>query len=235
MVDWVLPVSDMPSRRIDYHRLEPRLKLPPEEGPQPAQAAAALAPSSSEGALREVLSFLHMHTARDFSYDKRATILRRIARRMQVNGVDELQAYLACVPTRPGEPAALLQDRLISVSNFFRDPECCQALEAELPALFEGKSAMDAVRVWVAGCATGEEASSVAILLSEYGRAIDSPATVQVFATDLDDAAIQTAREGCYPSAIEADVSEERLRRSWPWCRTSRARRSRRSSRPCSG
>jgi len=160
-----------------------------------------------------VLTFLRTSTARDFTYYKRATILRRIGRRMQVNGVEDLRAYLNCLRTRPGEPAALLQDLLISVTNFFRDAECFRALEAVLPRLFEGKTAGDLLRVWVAGCATGEEAYSVAILLNEHARQMESPPTLQVFATDLDDQAIQTARDGCYPTVIEADVSEERLRR----------------------
>ena len=212
MVDWVLPVQDMPQRLIDYHRLEPRLQLPPEDGPQPARESP-MSPDGTEAALREVLTFLRTSTARDFTYYKRATILRRIGRRMQVNGVEDLRAYLNCLRTRPGEPAALLQDLLISVTNFFRDAECFRALEAVLPRLFEGKTAGDLLRVWVAGCATGEEAYSVAILLNEHARQMESPPTLQVFATDLDDQAIQTARDGCYPTVIEADVSEERLRR----------------------
>jgi two-component system CheB/CheR fusion protein len=212
MVDWVLAAHDMPGRLIDYHRLEQRLKLPAEEGPQPA-VPPPVGPHGSEAMLREVLTFLRTRTGRDFSCYKRATILRRIGRRMQVNDVDDLPAYLACLRTRPGESAALLQDLLISVTNFFRDPECFKALEAELPRVFEGKTASDTVRVWVAGCATGEEAYSVAMLLLERAWLLDSPPKIQLFATDLHEAAVQTARDGCYPTSIEADVSEERLRR----------------------
>ena len=109
MIDWILPVCDMPCRLIDYHRLEPRLKLPPEEGPQPGQVVAPAASTGSESVLRDVLTFLRMRTARDFSYYKRATILRRIARRMQVNG-DRRAAGLPGLPAHPagrtGGPAA---------------------------------------------------------------------------------------------------------------------------------
>lgn len=212
MVDWVLAPADMPERLIAYHRLETRLRLPPEEGPQPAQAPVPPG-DTVEAALRDVLNFVRMRTGRDFSYYKRATILRRIGRRMQVNGVDDLPGYLECLRTRPGEAAALLQDLLISVTNFFRDARCFAALTERLPQVFAGKRPGDMVRVWVAGCATGEEAYSVAMMLNEHARTLDAPPLIQVFATDLDDQAIQFAREGIYPLVMEADVSEERLRR----------------------
>jgi two-component system, chemotaxis family, CheB/CheR fusion protein len=212
MVDWVLPVAEMPARLLDYHRQEKKVRLPPEDGPQPAQPAPQH-DSADESQLREVLTFLRARTGRDFSYYKRATILRRIGRRMQVNGLDDLAGYMNCVRTRPGEAGALLQELLISVTNFFRDPDCFAALEACIPELFRHKGPGDTVRVWVAACATGEEAYSVAMLLQEHARTLDAPPVVQVFATDLDEEAIQTAREGIYPFTIEADVSEERLRR----------------------
>jgi two-component system, chemotaxis family, CheB/CheR fusion protein len=212
MVDWVLPVADMPAKLVDYHRQERKLRLPPEDGPPPTEQAARSS-GADEALLREVLTFLRTRTGRDFSYYKRATILRRIGRRMQVNAIDDLADYLDCLRTRPGEAAALLQDLLISVTNFFRDGECFGALEARIPELFRNKGPGDAVRVWVAACATGEEAYSIAMLLNEHARTLDTPPVVQVFATDLDEVAIQVAREGLFPATIGADVSEERLRR----------------------
>ena len=212
MVDWVLAPADMPERLIAYHRLEARLRLPPEEGPHSAQAPSP-ARDTVEAELRDVLTFLRTRTGRDFSCYKRATILRRIGRRMQVNGVDDLPAYLGCLRTRPGEAAALLQDLLISVTNFFRDDHCFATLKKELPQVFAGKRPGDMVRAWVAGCATGEEAYSVAMLLNEHARTLDAPPLLQVFATDLDEQAIQFARDGLYSPVMEADVSEERLRR----------------------
>jgi len=214
MVDWVLPVAAMPARLIKYHELATRLKLPPEEGPQPAQPAA-LHPTVAEGeaVLRDVLTFLRSRTGRDFSYYKRATILRRIGRRLQVAGIDDLPTYLEFLRTNSGEASALLQDMLISVTNFFRDSEAFDALALEIPALFRGKGPGDCVRVWVAACATGEEAYSIAMLLSEHARTLDAPPQIQVFATDLDEDVIKSARDGLYPTAITADISEERLRR----------------------
>jgi two-component system CheB/CheR fusion protein len=206
LVDWVLPAGEMPARLLSYFRLEKSIVLQEE-----ARVAGAVPPDESH--LRDVLGFLRNRTGRDFTVYKRATVLRRIARRMQVNGVDNLPAYLNCMRTRPGEVGALLQDLLISVTNFFRDGTCFEALEQQVPALFLNKTSYDVVRVWTAACATGEEAYTVAMLLSEYADTLDAPPAIQVFATDLDDTAIQAARQGIYPAAIVADVNEERLRR----------------------
>jgi two-component system, chemotaxis family, CheB/CheR fusion protein len=211
MVDWVLPVAEMGERLRLYFALEKKLKLPPEEPASPMGQTPE--GPSEETALRDVLGFLRTRTGRDFSYYKRATIVRRIARRMQVNGVQDLPAYLTCLRTTPGEAGALLQDLLISVTNFFRDSDCFIGLNAHLGEIFKGKTTNDTVRVWCAACATGEEAYSLAILLSERAREMESPPMIQLFATDLDEEAIKTAREASYPSTIEADVSEDFLRR----------------------
>jgi two-component system CheB/CheR fusion protein len=212
MVDWVLPAAQMPGRLMQYWTLERQVKLPPEDAPAPADSWRA-DPNADEVVLRDVLALLRTRTGRDFANYKRATILRRIGRRMQVNGVGSLRDYLGCLRARPGEAAALLQDLLISVTNFFRDAECFAALERQVPQLFQGKGPGESVRVWVAACATGEEAYSVAMLLAEHAATLAAPPPVQVFATDLDEEAIHAAREGVYPAGIEADVSEERLRR----------------------
>ncbi|WP_367872816.1 chemotaxis protein CheB [Luteolibacter sp. Populi] len=211
MVDWVLPVDEMPRRLLEYRETARRLQLPAEEKPrvQEAQISAQL----DEEALMAVLSYLRSRNGHDFSYYKRATILRRIARRMQVNNCSDLGAYLAYLRNHPGETTALLQDLLISVTNFFRDREAFAAVEAIIPSLFKDKGPNDQVRVWVAGCATGEEAYSFAILLSEYAARLEAPPQIQIFASDIDETAIETARVGCYPETIMADVSEERLRR----------------------
>ena len=213
MVDWVLRVGQMPERLIKYYDLARRLDLPPEEDPQPAEPMVRSPVSDAEAALREVLLFLRGRTGRDFAYYKRATILRRIGRRLQVNGIDDLRGYLEFLQLHPGETGALLQDMLISVTNFFRDREAFDALEAHIPGLFRDKRPTDTVRVWVPGCATGEEAYSLAILLSEHARKLDAPPQIQIFATDLDEGVIKSARDGSYPDTIAADVSEERLRR----------------------
>jgi two-component system CheB/CheR fusion protein len=212
MVDWVLRPEEMPERLIEYEKREKRLQVPPEEGPNPA-AVPRPAIGQEEIALRDVLAFLRTRTGRDFSYYKRATIVRRVARRMQVNEVDNLPAYLTFLRTHPGEAGALLQDLLISVTNFFRDREAFDALERMIPALFRDKTQADTVRVWVPACATGEEAYSIAMLLAEHARTLDAPPALQIFATDLDEDVLAEARNGLYPDAITTDVSADRLRR----------------------
>jgi two-component system CheB/CheR fusion protein len=212
MVDWVLKAAEMPQRILDYVAQERKLELPPEDGPAPAAATRAGA-GEPEGAFREILVFLRRRTGRDFSYYKRATIVRRISRRMQVNAVDDMGSYLSFLRTHPGEAGALLDDLLISVTNFFRDRDAFAALEARIPKLFQGKTQGDTVRAWCPACATGEEAYSVAMLLVEHARTLDQPPAIQVFGCDLDDEAVRSARAGVFPEAIAADVSEARLRR----------------------
>lgn len=224
MIDWVLPVAQMPARLLEFARNENRMKLPPEI-PEVDEADAKVedalgGPTISdetrdaedEEAIGKVLGDLRVQTGHDFSHYKRATVLRRIARRLQVNSIESIPRYLEFLRSHPAEARALLQDMLIGVTHFFRDRETFAALEAHIPQLFAGKTAEDEVRVWVTGCATGEEAYSIAMLLCEHCERLDNPPKVQIFATDIDEQSIADARDGRYPTAIEADVSPERLR-----------------------
>jgi two-component system CheB/CheR fusion protein len=163
----------------------------------------------------EILAHLRVRTGHNFARYKRGTLNRRIERRMQVNNLPDLPSYLKFLNQHPGEVQALLRDLLISVTNFFRDKEVWDYLETMvIPGLFKGKtSAESTVRVWVAGCATGEEAYSIAILLHEYASRLIVVPKLQIFATDLDEYAIGTAREGSYPETIALDVSADRLQR----------------------
>lgn len=224
MVDWILPVEQMPVRLLRYAEREQRLQLPPEAGPNPVLASPP-SPSVEERALGDILALLHSRTGRNFGYYKRATIVRRIARRMQVNGVEDLPSYLTYLGMHPGEAGALLQDLLISVTNFFRDREAFGALQSQVAELFRGKGPSDAVRVWVPACASGEEAYSIGIMLSDHARMLDTPPALQIFATDLDEEVLQEARRGFYSASIANDVSEERLQRYFGASRLSRARR----------
>lgn len=205
MVDWILKAAEMPGQLITYYAHASKLTLPSEE--------ESASPAEEETRLQEVLGFLRAKTGRNFAPYKRATVLRRLSRRMQVNLVHTLEDYFAFLRTHAGETGALLQDLLISVTNFFRDRDSFRALEEKIPSLFEGKTHKDSVRVWVAACATGEEAYSLAMLLAEHAATLESPPSIQIFATDLDETAIQIARLGLYPLAITADVSEDRLGR----------------------
>ncbi|HEY1770302.1 MAG TPA: PAS domain S-box protein [Chthoniobacterales bacterium] len=224
MVDWVLPVAEMPGKLVEFVHNENRMQLPPEipeakepDAKDPSAAGGETVSNETraeadESAFNQVLVHLRAQTGHDFSHYKRATILRRIARRLQVNSVESVPDYLEFLRRHPAEVRALLADLLIGVTHFFRDQESFRALEANIPQLFAGKQREDTVRVWVVGCATGEEAYSIAMLLCEHAGRLEAPPHIQVFASDIDDSAIQDARDGLYPTTIEADVSIERLR-----------------------
>ncbi|MFN2623443.1 MAG: PAS domain S-box protein [Chthoniobacterales bacterium] len=225
MVDWVLPVAQMPGKLMEFVRNENAMQLPPEipeahepdvkvkDAPGGETVSDETRSRDDEGAILEVLALLRAQTGHDFAHYKRATILRRIARRMQVNLIERIPDYRNFLRNYPAEARALLQDLLIGVTNFFRDQDSFAALQANIPQLFAGKTADDQVRAWVVGCSTGEEAYSIAMLLSEYAERWKAPPKIQVFATDIDEQSLLEARDGLYPLTIEADVSQERLNR----------------------
>ena len=204
-VDFILPVAAIPEKLVALRQNAERIQLPAPEKPRR---------NGNEEALREILTLLRARTRHDFTNYKRGTLLRRIERRLQVTESEDIPTYLEYVRNHPAELQGLLRDMLISVTNFFRDPEAFSALANEVvPRLFANKEAGNQVRVWTTGCATGEEAYSLAILLSEHAERLNNPPGIQVFATDIDDQAIATARGGVFPDTIAADVSPERLKR----------------------
>ncbi|MGD9947205.1 MAG: PAS domain S-box protein [Desulfobulbus sp.] len=167
-----------------------------------------------EEELQLLFPLLKAKTGHDFSAYKRNTILRRIDRRMVVNEVQRFEKYLAILAENQQEAGALYQELLIGVTCFFRDPEAFNLLRTEIiPHLFANRAEDDPVRIWHACCATGEEAYSVAILLQEYLEEKNLHTKVQIFATDLDEVAINQARAGVYSSTIENEVSEAWLQK----------------------
>jgi two-component system, chemotaxis family, CheB/CheR fusion protein len=201
MADFVLPLREIAARLPELIR-NPR-NLPSD----------ALTEEDGE-AMPRILSYLRVRSGHDFSSYKKSTVRRRIARRMQVQRAATMADYLAILRDNPNEAQSLFADLLISVTTFFRDTNAFDKLAAlVIPRMFEGKGAADTIRVWVPGCATGEEAYSIAILLLEEAARHEIHCGLQVFASDLDDNALIAAREGRYPIAIEADMTEERLRR----------------------
>jgi two-component system CheB/CheR fusion protein len=214
MVDYVLPVIELPNALVTYWRNGQSIELPIESAPLPTEdMLSPPLPKDDGDALREIFAQLRMGTNHDFSQYKRPTLRRRIGRRMQVHGITDMPSYALLLRQQPEELQALLRDLLISVTNFFRDPEAWLTLESLVPQIFAGKHADDHVRVWVAGCASGEEAYSVAMLLYEYASTLDQAPGIQVFATDIDEEAIAAARQGLYRETIAEDVSPERLAR----------------------
>ncbi|WP_251980553.1 chemotaxis protein CheB [Salinibacter ruber] len=204
-VDLVAPAGKLAGRLVAYHRNARVIQLP--------ESGEAL-PSGEQTTLQKIFAELQGRTGHDFSHYKRSTVLRRLERRMQVTDTETLEAYLQVLEDRPGEARALYKELLISVTRFFRTPEAFETLEGSvIPPLFEDKGPDEEVRVWVPGCATGEEAYSVAMLLHEHARSMEAPPELQVFATDVDTEGLGIARRGTYPPTIEADVSEDRLGR----------------------
>ena len=201
LADFVLPVREIAARLPELIRI--RRNLPSDD----------LTETDGE-AMQRILSHLRVRSGHDFSSYKKSTIRRRIARRMQVQRAATMADYLVTLRENPSEAQALFADLLISVTTFFRDTSAFDKLAAlVIPRLFDDKGASDTIRVWVPGCATGEEAYSIAILLLEEAARHEIRCGLQVFASDLDDGALIAAREGRYPIAIEADMTEERLRR----------------------
>ena len=160
-----------------------------------------------------ILAFLRAKTGHDFSGYRRATVMRRLERRIHFTQSENLAGYLGHLTSTPDEAQSLLNDLLITVTSFFRDPDAFDALRRDvLPKLFSDAGS-DGIRVWVAGCATGEEAYSLAILLCEYSEGFAEPPRIQIFATDVHERSFAYARDGFYPDTIAADVSPGRLER----------------------
>ena len=172
-------------------------------------------PTDEEGGLQQVFATLRRRTGVDFSQYKRSTVLRRLNRRMVVHQLEEMDAYVALLEAEPAEQDALYRDLLINVTGFFRDPEAFRVLQERVfPALTADRSPDTAIRIWVPGCASGEEVYSIAIALLEYLEDAGAPAfPLQLFGTDLDEQAIDTARAGIYPESIAQDLTPGRLRR----------------------
>lgn len=170
-------------------------------------------PKRASGISR-ILMQLRTKTGHDFSLYKKSTITRRIERRMLHHAIADTDVYARFLKENPAEVTALFKELLINVTSFFRDTEAFGVLREEiLPALCKDKSEQSTFRAWVAGCATGEEAYSIAILLKEWMEENHREFKVQIYSTDLDDEAIAIARAGIYPSNIAQDVTPERLRR----------------------
>jgi two-component system CheB/CheR fusion protein len=203
LVDLVLPPREMSAAVVRYVQ----------GGPAAVTAAEGqIAPTETE-VLDEILEVLVRQRA-DFRGYKPATVLRRISRRMGVTRTKTLAGYLSLLRRQPEEVARLAKDLLIGVTSFFRDPGAYEELRRlALAPLVREKAEGTPVRVWVAGCATGEEAYSLAILLLEEMWAAGRSLPVQIFASDVDAEALEFARAGVYPESIAADVSADRLAR----------------------
>ncbi len=204
LVDFTLAPEEMPEQLLSY------VQHPYATSGQ-GEAAQLLA---DEDSLTKVLALVQRASGVDFTYYKPSTVVRRVERRMNINQLWHLSDYVKYLESTPREVLNLNKELLIGVTSFFRDPQAYEVVaNSVVPAVLERHRQDGAVRVWSAGCSTGEEAYSLAILLLEQADRERLACDVKVFATDLDREALDFAGQGLYPESIAADVSPERLGR----------------------
>ena len=205
LADIVAPAAELPEKIIAYLQRTPPL----------ASSAVALENKTQSG-LEKVFILLRAHTGHDFSLHKRNTLNRRIEHRMDIHQINKMATYVRYLQENPQEQELLFKELLIGVTNFFRDPAAWEQLREEaLSTLLASRPPGRALRAWVSGCSTGEEAYSLAIVFKEAADQAKSKASfsLQIFATDLDRDAIDKARQGVFSDKIAEDVSPERLSR----------------------
>ncbi|TLU83162.1 MAG: PAS domain S-box protein [Chlorobium sp.] len=205
LADVIAPAEELPDKIIAY--LKHVHSVIKHESPLEDKALSAL---------EKVVILLRAHTGQDFSLYKKSTIYRRIERRMGIHQIERIADYVRFLQANPHETLLLFKELLIGVTSFFRDPEMWEVLKTRvIPSLLVSRPSGGILRAWIAGCSTGEEAYSLAIIFRETLEAVKPIGTfkLQIFATDLDKDAIDKARTGFFPLNITADVSQERLRR----------------------
>ncbi|MGB7874286.1 MAG: chemotaxis protein CheB, partial [Anaerolineales bacterium] len=205
LADVIAPVEELPDKISTFLRHAPLI----------AQPGLAKIDRSNSG-LEKVIILLRSHTGHEFSLYKNTTLYRRIERRMGIHQIDKIATYVRFLQTNPQELDLLFRELLIGVTSFFRDPEAWQQLKDEVfPALFDQGKSAQVLRAWVPACSTGEEAYSLAILFKEALEELEpnNNISLQIFATDLDQHAIEKARAGVFPANISSDVPANRLER----------------------
>ncbi len=205
-IDFVLPPAEI-ARELAKLSRHPFLRPP-----VPERADLETLPDG-DGEMRKIIQILRNRMKVDFTHYKPNTIRRRIGRRMIVKRAKTLAQYSQMLELQPDEAGELYRDLLISVTNFFRDPQVFQALQLLLRDLLLSRNPQEPFRVWVPGCATGEEVYSLAICLQEFLQQAELSLSMQIFGTDISEPALQRARQGIYSGTVVEDVSAERLRR----------------------
>lgn len=204
LADFVVPVEAMPGQLLAYVK----------QGLAGKRQGKPAIVRKTQSSLQKILVLLRSQTGHDFSHYKKSTLYRRIERRMGLHDIGDMATYAKYLRDNQAEAQALFKELLIVVTSFFRDGEAFEVLQKKaLPKLLGDRPDGDPIRVWVPGCATGEEVYSVAILLKEYMLEHGRDFPVQLFGTDMDDDAIKKARAGVFPENIVNDVSSERLER----------------------
>jgi two-component system, chemotaxis family, CheB/CheR fusion protein len=204
VVDFILPPELMPGEIIHYTRQVPLLQA----------FTGGVTEEKNGGMLRQILDLVCSQTRQDFTHYKETTLNRRLNKRMEQVGVSTPADYLSFLQANPTEINQLGKEFLIGVTTFFRDPEAFELLqETIIPRLIRDKDPEETIKVWVAACSTGEEAYSLAMLFQECCSHLPQELPIKIFATDIDQRALDKASRGSYPAAIARDLSEERLQR----------------------
>ena len=205
LVDFAIPVEEMPEKIAQFAQGLESMERFVDRGNEDER---------QRGILQRIYALLRSQTGHDFRGYKTKTFGRRVHRRMQVLQLSTVESYAERLRQEPSEVAALFRDLLIGVTSFFRDEAAFEALRTlVIPKIFEGRGADDVVRAWVPGCATGEEVYSLAVLMREHMATLDAVPKVQIFATDIDEAALGAARAARYPEALLEGVSDDRKSR----------------------
>jgi two-component system, chemotaxis family, CheB/CheR fusion protein len=208
LIDFAIPVEDMGAKLVEFARGTDLFSQIRDDGAENSEDQGI------SQSLPEIYAILRNQIGHDFSGYKIKTFIRRIQRRMQVTQLATIEAYVERLRQEPTEVGALFRDLLINVTNFFRDADAFEALATTvIPKIFEGRGADDTVRIWVPGCATGEEVFSIAILAREHMETLTAVPRVQIFATDIDERALAVARTARYPGPLLDSVSAERRKR----------------------
>jgi two-component system CheB/CheR fusion protein len=203
-VDIIAPPNELPSRLIEFLKYIPVLRT---------ETDVEIKDKSS---LEKIINLLRTYTGNDFSLYKKHTLYRRIERRMAIHKIDKIASYVLFLNENPKEVEILFKELLIGVTNFFRDEVIWEKLKEKiLPDIITKLEPGSILRAWVPGCSTGEEAYSLAIVFKEALEKINPHGgfSLQIFATDLDNEAIETARKGVFSDSIAEHVSPERLKR----------------------
>lgn len=200
-VDHVLPPSAMPAQIVQYtSKTLPRIDDEDND---------IVPTANQEEQLAEITKLVRQHTGNDFQAYKPATILRRVEKRMSHLEIKTVEEYIAYLHAQPDESNTLFKSFLIGVTRFFRDRHAYEVINSQvLPALAATKQPGELLKIWVNACSTGEEAYSLAILFDRYVREHELQLDIKIFATDLDEAAIEFAAKATYPSSIEKDVDK---------------------------
>jgi two-component system CheB/CheR fusion protein len=209
-----MPASAIESGYVDIVTTPRRIAAELTRLAQDRHAKGTRKRSVPENGLKNIFALLRSRTEVDFSLYRKTTVRRRIQRRMTVHRLDEIDDYFTFLKRNPEEVDVLFREMLIHVTGFFREPETFEVLKtAVLPRLLEKRAHNDPIRIWLPGCSTGEEAYSLAIIVTEFFDNRPGSPAIQIFATDVSDRVLEIARKGIFDANIAGAISKERLRR----------------------